>query len=89
VLLFTALYWICDVKKKTGWAFFARPAGSNTLTTYLLPDFWYFILTAAGIGYFDTHFNYGWPGAVRCAVFTAFILAVAALLTRWRVLLRL
>ena len=89
VLMFTALYWICDVKKKTGWAFFARPAGSNTLTTYLLPDFWYFILTAAGIGYFDTHFNYCWPGAVRCAVFTAFILAVAALLTRWRVLLRL
>jgi len=89
VLMFTALYWICDVKKKTGWAFFARPAGSNTLTTYLLPDLWYFILTAAGIGYFDAHFNYGWPGAVRCAVFTAFILAVAALLTRWRVLLRL
>jgi predicted acyltransferase len=89
VLLFTALYWICDVKKKTGWAFFARPAGSNTLTTYLLPDLWYYILTAAGIRYFDEHFNGGWPGAVRCVLFTAFILAFAALLTRWRVRLRL
>ncbi len=89
VLLFTALYWICDVKKKTGWAFFARPAGSNTLTTYLLPDFWSYILTAACIYYFDTHFNYGLPGAIRCAVFTAFILAVAGLLTRWRIRLRL
>jgi predicted acyltransferase len=89
VLLFTALYWICDVKKKTGWAFFARPAGSNTLTTYLLPDLWYYILAATGIRYFDTHFDYGLPGAVRCAVFTAFILGVAALLTRWRVRLRL
>ena len=89
VLLFTALYWICDVKKKTGWAFFARPAGSNTLTTYLLPDLWYYILTAAGIHYFDTHLGYGWPGAVRGALFTAFILAVAALLTRWQVRLRL
>lgn len=89
VLLFTALYWICDVKKKTGWAFFSRPAGSNTLTTYLLPDLWYYILAATGIRYFDTHFTYGFPGAVRCAVFTAFILAVAALLTRWRVRLRL
>jgi predicted acyltransferase len=89
VLLFTALYWICDVKKKTGWAFFARPAGANTLTTYLLPDFWYYILAAAGIRYFDTHFVVGLPGAVRCAVFTAFILAVAAVLTRWRVRLRL
>ena len=89
VLIFTALYWICDVKKKTGWAFFARPAGANTLTTYLLPDFWYYILTALGIHYFDTHFTYGLPGALRCVVFTAFILAVAALLTRWRVRLRL
>ncbi len=89
VLLFTALYWICDVKKKTGWAFFARPAGSNTLTTYLLPDFWYYILAAAGIRYFDLHFNYGWPGVVRCVLFTAFILAVAGLLTRCRVRLRL
>ena len=89
VLLFTALYWICDVKKKTGWAFFARPAGSNTLTTYLLPDFWYYILTAAGIRFFETHFNYGWPGAVRCALFTAFILAAAGLLTRRGIHLRL
>lgn len=89
VLMFTALYWICDVKKKTGWAFFARPAGANTLTTYLLPDLWYYILAAAGIRYFDTNFDYGWPGAVRCVVFTAFILAAAGLLTRLRVRLRL
>ena len=89
VLIFTALYWICDVKKKTGWAFFARPAGANTLTTYLLPDFWDYILAAAGISYLERHFNYGWQGVVRCFVFTAFILAVANLLTRWRVRLQL
>jgi heparan-alpha-glucosaminide N-acetyltransferase len=89
VLVFTALYWICDVKKKTGWAFFARPAGSNTLTTYLLPDFWYYILAAAGIRYFELHFNYGWQGVVRSFVFTAFILAIASLLTRWKVRLQL
>jgi predicted acyltransferase len=89
VLVFTALYWICDIKKKTGWAFFARPAGANTLTTYLLPDFWYYILAAAGIRYFDLHFNYGWHGVVRCFIFTAFILAVANVLTRWQVRLRL
>ena len=89
VLLFTALYWVCDVKKKTGWAFFARPAGSNTLLTYLLPDFYSFILSLVGISYFETHFNYGWPGAIRSALFTAFILAVAAVLTRLRIRLQL
>lgn len=89
VLMFTALYWICDVKKRTGWAFFARPAGSNTLTTYLLPDFWDYILFAMGIHYFDTHLNYGWPGAVWCVFFTAFILALSGLATRMRIRLRL
>jgi predicted acyltransferase len=89
VLIFTALYWICDVKKKTGWAFFARPAGANTLTTYLLPDYWYYVLAALGIHYFDTHFNFGLPGVIRCVIFTAFILALSALLVRWRVRLRL
>jgi predicted acyltransferase len=89
VLLFTALYWICDIRNHTRWAFFVRPAGSNTLTTYLLPDLWYFILAAAGIHFFETHFNYGWPGAVESALFTVFILAVSGLLTRLGVRLRL
>lgn len=89
VLLFTTLYWICDVKKQTAWAFFARPAGSNTLLTYLLPDFYYFIFALAGISYFETHFNFGWLGAVRSALFTAFILAIAAVFTRLKVRLQL
>ncbi|WP_158749521.1 DUF5009 domain-containing protein [Acidobacterium sp. S8] len=89
VLSFTILYWICDVKKQTRWAFFVQPAGANTLLTYLLPDFYYFILAAAGITYFEGHFNYGWPGAVRAVIFTACILAISAVLTKWKVRLQL
>jgi len=89
VLSFTILYWICDVKKQTRWAFFVQPAGANTLLTYLLPDFYYFILAAAGITYFENHFNYGWPGAVRSVIFTACILAISAVLTKWKVRLQL
>jgi hypothetical protein len=89
VLLFTALYWICDVEANTRWAFFVRPAGSNTLTTYLLPDLWYFILAAAGIHYFEIHFNYGWSGTVESVLFTAFILSVSSFLTRLGIRLRL
>lgn len=88
-LLFTLLYWICDVRQNTAWAFFARPAGANTLLTYLLPDFFYFVLGWAGVSYFDRHLNYGWPGALRSALFTALVLAAAALLTKWKVRLQL
>ena len=89
VLLFTALYWICDVKGKTIWASFVRSAGCNTLTTYLLPDFWAYLLTVIGFHFLETHFNYGWIGVVRCVVFTGFILAVSSVLTRWRIRLQI
>ena len=89
ILLFTLLYWICDVLHHTRWAAFVRPAGSNTLLTYLLPDFWYFILTALGITWFWTHFAWGFPGVVRSVVFTAFILGISALLTRLKLRLQL
>jgi len=89
VMSFAILYWVCDVKKKTGWAFFARPAGANTLLTYLLPDFYYFLAAAIGFTYLESHFNYGWPGVLRSVMFTAFILAIAALLTRLKIRLQL
>jgi predicted acyltransferase len=89
VLCFALLYWICDVKKRTAWAFFARPAGANTLLTYLLPDFYDFLISLTGLLYFETHFSFGWPGVVKSVVFTLLILAVASLLTRCRLRMQL
>jgi len=89
VLLFTLLYWVCDVKRQTRWATLFKPAGSNTLTTYLLPDLWYFLLASLGITFLESHFNLGWPGVVKTLVFTLFILAVSAVLTRQKVRLQL
>jgi len=89
IVLFTLLYWVCDVKGRTSWAQFAKPAGENTLLTYLLPDFYYFIISATGITYFSTHVNNGLTGAFRAIVFTGLILMLSALLTRWKLRLQL
>jgi predicted acyltransferase len=89
ILIFTLLYYICDVKQKTRWAAFTKAPGSNTLLTYLLPDLWYFILGALGITWFRTHLAWGFPGIIRSIVFTAFIVATASLLTRWKFRLQL
>lgn len=89
VLCFTLLYWICDVNKRTSWAAIVRPAGANTLLTYLLPDFYAFLIAFTGAMYFETHFAVGWPGVIKSAVFTLFILAVSAMLTRWRLRMQL
>jgi predicted acyltransferase len=89
VLCFTLLYWICDVKKKTAWAMPVRSAGSNTLLTYLLPDFYDFFTSLIGFSYFESRFGRGWPGVVESVVFTFFILGVSTVLTRCRLRLQL
>ncbi|WP_263384331.1 DUF5009 domain-containing protein [Granulicella arctica] len=89
VLLFTVLYWLCDVRGKTAWADFVRPAGANTLLTYLLPDLWYFIFLALGFAYLDTHLNAGLPGVLKTVCFTALMLWFARLLTRAKIRLQI
>ena len=89
MLVFTLLYWICDRRGATSWASPVRPAGSNTLLTYLLPDLWYFLLGTAGLTWFDTHFAFGWAGVIKSVVFTLLMLAFASILTRARIRLQL
>jgi heparan-alpha-glucosaminide N-acetyltransferase len=89
VLLFLLLYFICDVKHHTKWAFWVRSAGSNTLLTYLLPDFWYYILGITSLTYLNTHFNWGAWGIARALVFTVLVLSISAVLTKMRLRLQL
>lgn len=41
LLAFTAIYWIADVWKRSGWFNFVKPAGTDTLLCYLIPYFVY------------------------------------------------
>ena len=89
VLIFTLLYWLCDVKHRTRWARFTYAPGANTLLTYLLPDLWYFFIAAFGITWFRDHFAWGAAGVVRAVLFTASMVAIAELMTRAKLRLQL
>jgi heparan-alpha-glucosaminide N-acetyltransferase len=89
VLSFLLLYWICDLKGWRRWAALVKPAGENTLLTYLLPDIYYFCIALFGFRYFETHLRWGTPGVIRSIVFTLLILAVSGVLTRRRIRLQL
>ena len=49
MILFSLLYWIIDIKKHIKWTFFLKPAGENSLTTYLAPDILYYLIWSIGI----------------------------------------
>jgi predicted acyltransferase len=85
-LLFLILYWAVDRRGWRRWFAVVRPAGANPLLTYLLPYIWNAI---PGLAAFAGRWRVGAPGAIRCLVFTAVLLAVAAVLTRMNVRLRL
>jgi predicted acyltransferase len=48
-LVFIIIYMIIDVKGKRSWATFLKPAGENSLTTYLAPDILYYLIWMSGI----------------------------------------
>ena len=86
--MFTLLYWVCDVKHWTRWAFLVRPAGENTLTTYLLPDLWDFLSMSLGLTFLDTHWPLGWQAVVKTFAFTFVILGLAGVVTKLRIRLQ-
>jgi heparan-alpha-glucosaminide N-acetyltransferase len=49
LILFALLYWVIDIKKHIRWSFFLKPAGENSLTTYLAPDIIYYLIWSSGI----------------------------------------
>jgi hypothetical protein len=44
MILFAVIFLIADVWKKTKWASIFKPAGQNSLTTYLAPDILYYMI---------------------------------------------
>ncbi|MBG0859363.1 MAG: DUF5009 domain-containing protein [Bacteroidales bacterium] len=48
-LVFILIYWITDIKNKKSWALFIKPAGENSLTTYLAPDILYHLIWMSGV----------------------------------------
>lgn len=88
-LLFSGLYWLCDVRKHTGWAAPVRAAGSNTLFTYLLPDVYVFAASLFGFSALLLHWNHGWAGVVRAVLFTCGILLISTACTRARIRLQI
>ncbi len=49
MLLFALLYWIIDIRNLKKWTFFLKPAGENSLTTYMAPDIIYYLIWSTGI----------------------------------------
>ncbi len=89
-LVFVAIYWISDVKNKKAWALFLKPAGENSLTTYLAPDIVYHLAWMTGIPlFFYKHSMEPVVVVVGSLIWALLMVGLTALLARFNIRLRL
>lgn len=85
--LFAFFYWLTDTKGKAGWFRLIRPAGTATLTCYILPYLWYPLESLLGVHYPDA-LGAGVPGLLKSLVFALVIVLLTGVLERVRVRLK-
>ena len=87
ILFFTATIWLIDVKGKQNWFSLIRPAGTSTLTCYLVPYFLYSVYTLLHFSY-PPFLNYGMGGLIRSFVIAFLVILLTGFLEKKRLRLK-
>ncbi|MDH6358245.1 DUF5009 domain-containing protein [Parabacteroides sp. PF5-9] len=87
VLTYAVLYWLVE-KGKAGWFNIIKPAGTATLTTYLMPYVAYGLADLTGIILPDW-FTHGFMGIVNCLCFALVIIGATWLLGKVHIKLKI
>jgi heparan-alpha-glucosaminide N-acetyltransferase len=88
-IIFAFLYWLIDIKKIQRWTNFFKPAGSNPLLTYIIPDIIYYLTGLLAISLFPDSLRYGWIGTLWSAFFAVTVMGIVIVLNRMRIRLQL
>ena len=88
ILVFELMIYLVDYKDKKNWFKIIWPAGTSTLTCYLLPYFQVAIMTLVYFRY--PHFlAYGWGGFFRSWAVAFIIVMIGGLLEKYRLRLKI
>ena len=85
--LFGFFYWLTDVKGNTNRFDIIKPAGTATLTCYILPYIWYSVQQLAGWTYPEV-LGSGVPGLLKSLVFSIVIVQLTGLLVKGKIKLK-
>lgn len=84
---FGFFYWLTDIKGKTCWFDIIKPAGTATLTCYIIPYIWYAMQQLLGLHY-PTTLGSGIPGLMKSAIFSLIIVGITGLLVKAKIKLK-
>ncbi len=88
ILFFELIIWLVDVLGKKDWFSIIKPAGTSTLTCYLVP---YLMVSLFSIVHFRyPHvFNYGTGGLIRCFAISFIVILITGFLEKRRLRLKI
>lgn len=82
------LFWLVDMRGKKRWANFLKPAGTSTLTCYLIPYFWYPLTAILGLS-LPLALRTGLMGLVKSMLFALLIISITALINKIHIRLKI
>ncbi|MGB8190305.1 MAG: DUF5009 domain-containing protein [Chitinophagaceae bacterium] len=88
MLFFIVLIYLADIKKKQHWFRLIKPAGTSTLTCYLLPYIHYALYSVAGIS-IPLMMRTGGIGIIKSLLYSLVIILIAGVLEKWRLRLKI
>jgi len=88
ILVFELMMYLIDIKGKQNWFKGVRPAGTSTLTSYLIPYLLYSVFSLVGFHYPD-FFSQGIGGIIRSLLVAFFVIWIAGLLEKRRIRLQI
>jgi predicted acyltransferase len=88
-IIFSFLYWLIDKKRITEWTNFFKPAATNPLLTYIIPDIIYYVTALLGIVIVPHFLRSGWPGILWSAFFAVAVMGIVILLNKMKLRLQL
>jgi len=85
---FALMYWLVDLKHKKDWANILKPAGTATLTCYLIPYVWYAVLALLSFS-LPIYLRTGLVGLVKSLCFSLLVIILTGALNRIGVRLKI
>lgn len=87
-IVYAGVYWLVDLKQKAHWFDFVKPAGTSTLTCYLIPYVYYSVAELSGVS-LPAFLTTGLIGLVKSLLFALLIVGITAILGRLAIKLKL
>jgi len=88
-IIYSALYWLVDLKGYRRWTGFFHPAGSNPLLTYIIPYIVFALEMYFGFSLVSEYFHQGIPGILWSAFYAVAVMGIVIGLNKLNIKLHL